>query len=244
MNSISEKELAAIEAVKFIKNNMTIGLGTGSTAAYMITHLGERIKKEGLIIYGVPTSEATEKFALKNGIKILSLEEVKKIDITIDGADEFDTYLQLIKGGGGALLREKIIASNSEFNIIIADSGKQVSRLGAFRLPIETVPFATKKIADQLHQKGLDPILRKKGETVFSTDEKNYILDVNILPFYNLESLNQELIAIPGIVETGLFLTTTDLVLMGKGSKVIHFKKNKPNKKNRKTLINSALIIC
>ncbi|WP_158977877.1 ribose-5-phosphate isomerase RpiA [Cellulophaga sp. L1A9] len=232
MTKISEKELAAIAAVKLIKNHMTIGLGTGSTAAYMIAHLGKRIKNEGLNINGVPTSEATEKLAQENGIKIISLEEAKKIDITIDGADEFDSYLQLIKGGGGALLREKIIASSSEFNIIITDSAKQVHRLGAFRLPIETIPFATKKIAALLQEKGLDPILRKKDNSVSITDENNYILDLNIMPFYNLEHLNQELVAIPGIVETGLFLTTTDLILMGKGSKVIHFKKNKPNKKN------------
>ncbi|QXP54926.1 ribose-5-phosphate isomerase RpiA [Cellulophaga sp. HaHa_2_95] len=227
MNKISEKELAAIAAVKLVKNNMTIGLGTGSTAAYMIRHLGDRIKKEGLSLYGVPTSNATEKIAQENGIAILSLNDVKKIDLTIDGADEFDPYLHLIKGGGGALLREKIIASNSEYNIIIADASKQVNRLGKFKLPIETIPFATQQIVTQLQKKGLEPILRKKGTAPFTTDENNYILDLNINFYYNLEQLNQELMATPGIVETGFFLTTTDLVLMGKGSKVIRFEKNK-----------------
>jgi ribose 5-phosphate isomerase A len=227
MTKISEKEVAAIQAVKLIKNNMTVGLGTGSTVAFMITHLAKRIKNEGLKIKGVPTSEATEKFAQENGIAIITLEEAKKINITIDGTDEFDPYLQLIKGGGGALLREKIIASNSDYNISIADSSKQVNRLGKFRLPIETIPFATQKIATQLKKIGLDPILRKNGDLIFTTDENNYILDLNILNFYNLEVLNQELIGIPGVVETGLFLTSTDLVLMGKGSEVITFKKNK-----------------
>ncbi|AIY14273.1 ribose-5-phosphate isomerase RpiA [Cellulophaga baltica] len=227
MNKISEKELAAIAAVKLVKNNMTIGLGTGSTAAYMIRHLGDRIKKEGLTLYGVPTSKATEKMAQENGIAILSLDDVEKIDLTIDGADEFDPYLQLIKGGGGALLREKIIASNSEYNIIITDASKQVNRLGKFKLPIETIPFATQQIAAQLQKRGLEPVLRKQGTVAFTTDENNYILDLNIESYYNLEQLNQELMATPGIVETGFFLTTTDLVLMGKGSKVITFEKNK-----------------
>ncbi|HKI89702.1 MAG TPA: ribose 5-phosphate isomerase A, partial [Draconibacterium sp.] len=141
MNYEKEKELAAIEAVKLIENGMVVGLGSGSSAAYMVKELGKRVAA-GLSIVGVPTSENTRILAIENRIPVKKLYEVDRIDLTIDGADEFDPYLQLIKGGGGALLREKIIAHNSAVNVIIADSSKQVNRLGKFKLPVEVIPFA------------------------------------------------------------------------------------------------------
>ncbi|KKL41722.1 hypothetical protein LCGC14_2367470, partial [marine sediment metagenome] len=143
----------------------------------------------------------------------------------IDGADEFDGKLQLIKGGGGALLREKIVAYNSKFNIVISDASKQVERLGKFKLPLETIPFATKNIMTQLDEMGLRPVLRKNGSSVYLTDENNYIVDVDIFEKDNLVALNQNLINIPGVVETGLFLDTTDLILMGTADDTVIIKK-------------------
>jgi ribose 5-phosphate isomerase A len=224
MSYEQEKQIAAYESVKLVEDGMVVGLGSGSTSAYMIRRLGKRVA-QGLQIKGVPSSEQTKKLAIEHGITIISLDEAQIIDINIDGADEFDPYLQLIKGGGGALLREKIIASNSKKNIIIVDSSKEVTRLGRFRLPIETIGFATKKIICALAEKGLDPKLRKFSNEIFKTDENNYILDLNILPFTNLAKLQQDLISIPGIVETGLFLDTTYQVIMGKGLSAVFITK-------------------
>ena len=145
MNLDREKQLAAKEAVKFVKSGMTVGLGTGSTAAHMVKELGSMVQN-GLEIVGVPSSENTKKLATEIGIPLTTLEETNAIDVYIDGADEFDPYMQLIKGGGGALLREKILTYNSDLVIIIADSQKEVKRLGDFKLPVETIPFATKKL--------------------------------------------------------------------------------------------------
>ena len=224
MSHEQEKQLAANESVKLVEDGMIVGLGSGSTSAYMIRRLGERVAK-GLRIKGIPSSEKTKVLAIEHGITIISLDDAQIIDINIDGADEFDPYLQLIKGGGGALLREKIIASNSKKNIIIVDSSKEVTRLGRFRLPIETIKFATNKIISVLAEKGLDPKLRKTNDEIFRTDENNYILDLNILPFTNLAKLQQDLISIPGIVETGFFLDTTYQVIMGKGHSAVIINK-------------------
>lgn len=216
MDQENEKQLAAIEAVKLIRSGMTIGLGSGSTAAYMIIELGKKVS-DGFKIRGVASSEHTEKLAMEAGIPIIALHKAKTIDINIDGADEFDPYMQLIKGGGGALLREKIIAFNSKYNVIIADSGKEVMRLGKFKLPIETIPFATKNIIDLLKKEGLKPILRKSNNEIYVTDENNYILDLDILGHTNLGGLEEKLLKIPGIVETGLFLETTNKIIIGHG---------------------------
>ena len=224
MSQEEEKQIAANEAVKSIKDGMIVGLGSGSTSAYMIKRLGELVAA-GLQIKGVPSSEETKKLAIAQGITIISLDEAPTIDINIDGADEFDPYLQLIKGGGGALLREKVLAFNSKKNIVIVDSAKEVKRLGKFRLPIETIPFATNKIFSILAEKGLDPKIRKKDNEIFRTDENNCILDLNILPFTNLAKLQQDLISIPGVVETGLFLDSTTQVIMGKGNTTVSFTK-------------------
>lgn len=208
--------MAAHAAMEYVEDGMIIGLGTGSTAAYAVNEIGKLVK-EGLDVFGIPTSVQTEQLARKLEIPILTLDTADRIDLTIDGADEFDPYLQLIKGGGGALLREKIIAYYSETNLIIADSSKQVSRLGAFRLPVETIPFATGQIKEVLEDAGLFPVLRMVDDEPFLTDEGNYILDVKINHVSNLGLLEDELLHIPGIVDTGLFLSTTDIVIVGKG---------------------------
>jgi ribose 5-phosphate isomerase A len=225
VSPVNEKKVAALEAVKYIKEGMTVGLGTGSTAFFMIEAIGEMVRK-GLEIKAVATSDETEKLAKKLGIDVITLAEVKRLDVTIDGADEVDGQFQLIKGGGGALLREKIVAHNTDFNIIIADSSKQVSRLGQFKLPIETIPFATQLIIKELEEMKLHPVQRMKGTHDYKTDENNDIVDVDIWNTdIKLTNLEYQLKSIPGIVETGLFLTSTDLVIIGKGEHVITVKK-------------------
>ncbi|WP_339840148.1 ribose-5-phosphate isomerase RpiA [uncultured Maribacter sp.] len=225
MSAINEKKVAALEAVKYIKNGMTVGLGTGSTAFFMIEALGQMVE-QGLEIKAVATSDETEKLAKKLGIEVITLAEAKRLDLTIDGADEVDSNFQLIKGGGGALLREKIVAHNSDFNIIIADSSKQVSRLGQFKLPIETIPFATQLILKELKEMNLHPVQRMRGADDYKTDENNDILDIDIWNTdIKLTDLEHQLKNIPGIVETGLFLTSTDLVIIGKGEQAIVEKK-------------------
>ncbi len=224
MESDYEKKAAAAKSLDWIKDGMLVGLGSGSTAAHMIRELGKRVAS-GLSIKAVPSSDTTAKLAREAGITLLSLEEAGTLDVNIDGADEFNAKLQLIKGGGGALLREKIVAYNSKFNIVIADSVKQVKRLGKFKLPLETIPFATKNIITELDQMGLRPVLRKNGDDTYQTDEQNYIVDVDILSQNDLVTLNNTLINIPGVVETGLFLDTTDIVIMGGADGTVVFEK-------------------
>tara|TARA_R110002153_G_scaffold44572_3_gene125660 strand:+ start:2008 stop:2685 length:678 start_codon:yes stop_codon:yes gene_type:complete len=225
VSAVNEKKVAALEAVKYIKSGMTVGLGTGSTAFFMIEAIGEMVKN-GLEIKAVATSEATKKLATELGINVITLAEAKRLDVTIDGADEVDEDFQLIKGGGGALLREKIVAHNTDLNIIIADSSKSVSRLGKFKLPIETIPFATQLIIKELNEMGLKPVQRMNGDEDYKTDENNDIVDVDIWDTnIKLSDLEQQLKAIPGIVETGLFLTSTNLVIIGKGEQATTSKK-------------------
>ena len=221
MSAVNEKKVAALEAVKYVKSGMTVGLGTGSTAFFMIEAIGEMVQN-GMEIKAVATSNETEKLATKLGINVITLAEAKRLDVTIDGADEVDEHFQLIKGGGGALLREKIVAHNSNLNIIIADSSKSVSKLGKFKLPIETIPFATQLIIEELRGIGLSPVQRKKGNAAYKTDENNDIVDIDIWDTdITLTDLEQQLKTIPGIVETGLFLTSTDLVIIGKGDQAM-----------------------
>ena len=225
MSAVNEKKVAALEAVKYIKDGMAVGLGTGSTAFFMIEAIGEMVRN-GLKIKAVATSNETEKLAKKLGISVITLAEAKRLDVTIDGADEVDGQFQLIKGGGGALLREKIVAHNSDFNIIIADSSKQVSRLGKFKLPIETIPFSTQLIIKELEEMNLHPVQRMLGADDYKTDENNDIVDIDIWKTdIKLTDLEHQLKSIPGIVETGLFLTSTDLVIIGKGAQAIIEKK-------------------
>ncbi|WP_396634050.1 ribose-5-phosphate isomerase RpiA [Maribacter sp. R86514] len=221
MSAVNEKKVAALEAVKYVKSGMTVGLGTGSTAFFMIEAIGEMVQN-GMEIKAVATSNETEKLATKLGIDVITLAEAKRLDVTIDGADEVDEDFQLIKGGGGALLREKIVAHNSNLNIIIADSSKSVSKLGKFKLPVETIPFATQLIIEELRGIGLSPVQRKNGNDDYKTDENNDIVDIDIWDTdITLTDLEQQLKTIPGIVETGLFLTSTDLVIIGKGDQAM-----------------------
>jgi ribose 5-phosphate isomerase A len=206
------KRAAAERAAALVADGMHLGLGTGSTAAYFVTALGERVRG-GLDVVSVPTSEATRRQAEREGIRLTTLEDVPELDLTIDGADEIDDSLRLIKGGGGALLREKIVAAASRRMVVIADDAKRVHQLGRFPLPIEVVPFgleATRRaIARALDQTGNRGDLRLRSAAnggPFATDGGHYILDAHLGRIDAPEALAAVLVTIPGVVEHGLFL--------------------------------------
>lgn len=216
-----EKELAALEAVKLIGTGQVVGLGTGSSAEYAIREIGELIRKGSLEIKGgVPTSSRTEELARSLDIPILDIREVEKIDLTIDGADEFTPELALIKGGGGALFREKIVASMSTEMIVIADSSKQVKKLGKFHLPVEVAPFAARYVLAQLKQLGGMGKIREASGSPYFTDQQNYVVDVDFGLIENPEKLSDQLNEIVGVVCHGLFLGLATKVIAGEGDAV------------------------
>lgn len=217
MNQDELKESVAIEAIQYIEDDMKVGLGTGSTMYYAIKHLGERVK-EGLNIVCVPTSEKTAEWAEKFEIPLSDFSEIRSLDIAIDGADEVDENLQLIKGGGGALLREKIVADAAKKFIVIVDESKVVKTLGKFKLPIEVIPFGWKITAQSIESLGCKAILRKKEEEIFVTDNQNYILDCDFSEIHHPEQLNHALKSIVGVVETGLFINMTKKVLVSRSA--------------------------
>ena len=217
MNQDELKESVAIEAIQYIEDDMKVGLGTGSTMYYAIKHLGERVK-EGLNIVCVPTSEKTAEWAEKFEIPLSDFSEIRSLDIAIDGADEVDENLQLIKGGGGALLREKIVADAAKKFIVIVDESKVVKILGKFKLPIEVIPFGWKITAQSIESLGCKAILRKKEEEIFVTDNQNYILDCDFSEIHHPEQLNNTLKSIVGVVETGLFINMTKKVLVSRSA--------------------------
>lgn len=205
---------AAKKAIEFIKDGMTIGLGTGSTVEIMIEELSKKIKS-GLNVTCVSTSSRTTKYANSFGIIIHEFDSVSKIDFTIDGADEVDPYLRGIKGGGGALLYEKIVAYNSEKNIWIVEDSKLVNKLGNFPLPIEVIPFAARKLFRKFESMKLNPTLRKSNNKNFITDSGNFIIDCKIGEIEDPQELERELKMIPGVVEVGLFIDVADYVIIG-----------------------------
>ena len=213
---------AAKRAAVLVKSGMKVGLGTGSTATWLVRHLASMVREEGLNIEAVATSLQTAKLATDLGIKIKSLAELGWLDLTIDGADEIDTSFNLIKGGGGALLREKIVASASEKMVVIADSSKLVRQLGKFMLPVEVIPFGLKssrKLIEQalkdLGYQDSSMIVRETNGGFFLTDERNYILDLNLGKILNASKLSTTLNSIPGVVENGLFINFFPLVIIG-----------------------------
>ncbi|WP_010284835.1 ribose-5-phosphate isomerase RpiA [Bacillus timonensis] len=206
---MNEKKAVGEKAIEYIEDGMVVGLGTGSTVFYTISKLGECVKS-GLSIQGVPTSKQTEKLATKVGIPLISLNRVEQIDVAIDGADEVDPDLNLIKGGGGALLREKIIATAAETFIVVADPEKNVEKLGSFPLPVEVLPFGLKMTQKKIQELGLTTQLRQMQGTPFQTDNGHYILDCHFPDRTNLKELERELNLIPGVIENGLFLGTAD----------------------------------
>ncbi|MDM5188670.1 ribose 5-phosphate isomerase A [Bacillus sp. DX4.1] len=209
------KRLAGEYAANYVKDGMTIGLGTGSTVYWTIQKLGQ-LMKDGLSIQAVPTSIRTANLAKQLSIPLISLSKVDKLDLTIDGADEIDTHLQLIKGGGGALLREKLVAASSEKLIIIADESKLVSDLGTFPLPVEIVPFAWEHTVKRVQLLGCKPTLRLQNDEPFITDNGNLILDcVFPSPLTNPVKTHQLLKEITGVIETGLFINMVHNAIIG-----------------------------
>lgn len=218
------KFAAAKRAVDYVETGMKVGLGTGSTAAWLVQCLGEQVRDHGLRIQGVPTSQRTAQLASEAGIEIISLDEAKWLDVTIDGADEFDADLNLIKGAGGAHLLEKVVATASDQMIAIADVSKRVETLGAFPLPVEVVSFGWQTTKTLIEETliGMDVLgqtcgLRMNGDAAFVTDEGNYILDLNLHRIGNARQLSLVLNQIPGVVENGLFIDICDRVIVGYG---------------------------
>ncbi len=221
-SSDQAKFLAAKRACEFVHNGMKLGLGTGSTAAWMVRCLAERVNKEGLKVKGVPTSIQTANLAKKLGIEVITLDSAGQLDLTIDGTDEFDDNLNLIKGAGGALLREKIVASASNKMIVIADDAKGVERLGRFPLPVEVVNFGFKSsqllIQALLEFQDVDSSIiktRMAGDLPFVTDEGNHILDLYLGRIGDAAALSLALNQVPGVVENGLFVKLCDVVIVG-----------------------------
>ena len=226
-------DLSPIELAKFaagkraslmVEDGMKVGLGTGSTATWLIKCLGERVRKEGLSFHAVATSTRTAALAVEVGIRVVALDEAGWLDLTIDGADEFDPKMNLIKGGGGALLREKIVAAASDRMVVIADAGKRVERLGAFPLPVEVIPFGLQttrkmigRLLGELDMPECDTTLRMDGELPFLTDAGNHILDLHLDRIERPAMLAQALNQIPGVVENGLFIDMCDKVVIGHG---------------------------
>ncbi len=218
------KFVAAKRAAELVEDGMRVGLGTGSTAAWLVRCLGEMVREDGLKITGVPTSARTAELAREVGIEVITLDEARWLDLTIDGADEFDGDLNLIKGGGGALLQEKIVETASDQMVVIADKAKEVEMLGAFPLPIEVIPFGwqtsqalVEETLISMDVMGRSSTLRMNGASPYVTDEGNHILDLHLNRIGNPRQLALVLNQIPGVVENGLFIDICDTVVIGYG---------------------------
>ncbi len=209
------KRQAARKAVDYVRDGMVVGLGTGSTAKHVIVALGERIK-QGLRIKGVPTSQETAKLARKAKIPLLPDGSVLPIDVAIDGADQVNPQLSLIKGGGGALLKEKIVAAAARQFIVVVDHTKRVPVLGgSFPLPVEVIPFGWRNTVQHIDALGGKAELRKKSGKIFVTEAGHYILDVHLAGISEPATLERTLNLIPGVVENGLFVGRTSLLIVG-----------------------------
>lgn len=209
------KQVAGSHAASYVEDGMTVGLGTGSTAYFAIASLGARVA-EGLSIRGIPTSRQSHDLALKFGIPLTDLGESPVVDVTIDGADEVDPAFNLTKGGGGALLREKIVAAASTLEIIVADVSKMKSTLGVFPLPVEVVVFGWQATERCLADLGCSSSRRSTEGEPFLTDNGNYVIDCPFGTIPDPPSLEARINAIPGVIACGLFCGLTDRVLVGK----------------------------
>jgi len=220
-----EKEAAARASLRFVKDGHVVGLGTGSTAAYFIKLLGEEVKN-GLRVRGIPTSIRSRELALSLEIPVITLDDCQEIDVTVDGADEVDPQLRLIKGGGGALLREKIVASATRQMIVVADASKQVQRLGKFPLPVEVIRFAQALVAKRIVAMGAEVQLRRDAASnAYLTDENNHILDCRFGEIRDPDSLARELSEMPGVVEHGLFIGMASVALLARGSEIVELRR-------------------
>ncbi|MEL7481650.1 MAG: ribose-5-phosphate isomerase RpiA [Pseudomonadota bacterium] len=226
-----EKRNAAMAAIDWVEDGMTIGLGTGSTAKHFVELLADEVA-DGLVVRGVPTSEDTRRLALAHGVPLIEVDQVQQIHLTVDGADEIDEQGRLIKGGGAALLREKIIASASDHMVVIADPSKQVERLGAFPLPVEVTPFGftitAKKIFDALVASGIErpqvKLRQAEANQPLTTDGGNYILDCHCARIPDADATAARLSAVPGVVEHGLFIAIARTVIIGNEDGAVVFE--------------------
>src|SRR6201996_3574531 len=208
------KKLAAAKAVSHIQSGMTIGLGTGSTAYWAIQGIGEQVRN-GLSVRAVATSVQSDNLARELGIPMVAFADIDHLDITIDGADEVDGHLNLIKGGGGALLREKIVASATRFYIIIVDESKLVKQLGRFPLPVEVAPFGWELTQRRLKELGCTPNRRLSGDKPFLTDNQHYILDCSFGAIADPAKLHRQVSDITGVMEDGFFIDMANIVVAG-----------------------------
>jgi ribose 5-phosphate isomerase A len=212
--ALAGKKIAAGKAIEYIRNGMTLGLGTGSTAYWAIQGIGERVR-QGLTVRAIATSVQSEALARELNIPLVPFSEIDHLDITIDGADEVDHRLNLIKGGGGALLREKIVASVTRFYIIIVDESKLVDRLGRFPLPVEVAPFGWELTMRRLSELGCTPHRRMSGEKPFLTDNQHYILDCSFGPIDDVARVHRQVSGITGVMEDGFFIDMANIVIAG-----------------------------
>ncbi|MBI4851869.1 MAG: ribose-5-phosphate isomerase RpiA [Acidobacteria bacterium] len=208
------KQISGTYAANLVEDRMAVGLGTGSTARFAILRLGERVK-EGLNIIAIPTSEASAKLATELGIKLVGFNDVTHLDITIDGADEIDPDFNMLKGGGGALLREKIVASLTKRQICIVDPNKAVEKLGKFPLPVEVVKFGWEVVARRIEEIGGKYKVRQRDGENYVTDNGNFILDCDFYPIENPPELEKAIKMLPGVVEVGLFINMAHTLIMG-----------------------------
>jgi ribose 5-phosphate isomerase A len=226
MANDQEKEAAARASLRFVNDGQIVGLGTGSTAAYFIQLLGDAVKK-GLRIRGIPTSVRSGEQAASLGIPLTTLDECPEIDVTVDGADEVDPQLWLIKGGGGALLREKIVASATKQLVIVADATKRVRVLGRFPLPVEVIKFAQAVVVKKIEALGAKVSLRREADgKPFLTDENNHILDCRFEQIPDADGLARQLSDMPGVVEHGLFIGMASVVLIANGSEIVELRRD------------------
>lgn len=224
MSQDASKAAAAEAAVTHVRSGMTLGLGTGSTMAFALQILARRMREEGLDIRGVPTSTATEAHARELGIPLVTLDTHPRLDLAIDGADEVDDRFAMIKGGGGALLREKIVAHAADHVIIVVDPTKVVTSLGAFPLPVEVVPFGVTPFRRMLEAEGASTSMREYDGARFVTDEGHWIVDVRFpAPLLDPAAVHRKLVAHPAVVETGLFVGLLDTLIIGspEGTKTV-----------------------
>lgn len=225
MANDQEKEAAARASLKYVKDGQVVGLGTGSTAAYFIKLLGEEVK-QGLKIRGIPTSVRSKELAESLGIPLTTLDECQDIAVTVDGADEVDPQLRLIKGGGGALLREKIVASATRTMVVVADASKQVQHLGKFPLPVEVIKFAETLLAKKIAALGAEVKLRVDASgRPYITDENNHILDCRFGEMRDPDQLARDLSAMPGVVEHGLFIGMARVAVFARGTEIVELRR-------------------
>ena len=226
MANDQEKEAAARASLRYVEDGQVIGLGTGSTAAYFIKLLGERVK-QGLRVRGIPTSDRSQELAQSLGIPLTTLDECQEIAVTVDGADEVDPQLRLIKGGGGAALREKIVASATKTMVVVADATKQVEKLGKFPLPVEVIKFAETLVAKRIRELGAAVAIRRGPDgKPYVTDENNHILDCRFGEIRDADALASELSAMPGVVEHGLFIGMASVAIFARGGKIVEWKRD------------------